>query len=87
MSTYATILATHFLELPLARQMEVAVALGLDAPDPLASAPTIFHEIVEHVKSLGKVDALWTEVESRHPAGRVDPNPYAQDKAAADSAA
>ncbi len=60
--------------------MEVAVAMGLSAPSPLTSDSIMFHQILDHAKSLSKVDALWTEVESRHPKGEAEPNPFAQNK-------
>ena len=70
-------LVIHFLELPFDKQREVASAIGFIPPNLLESDAELFHRVLQHAQDSGKVAALWTAVESRHPMGAVGSNPFA----------
>jgi len=73
------ILVIHFLELPLNKKREVAVAVGYTPPNSLEiSDAELFRQILQHAKENNKMVALWHEVELRHPMGASDSNPYTE---------
>jgi len=70
-------LVQHFLELHLHRKMEVAQALG--APEDrnkIPRDPELFRRIFQHAAEQGKLPSLWREIETRHPDGEPDENPF-----------
>lgn len=69
-------LVIHFLELSFDKQREVAAALDFAPPNPIESDSDLFRHILQHAKDSGKVADLWKAVESLHPMGVPESNPF-----------
>jgi hypothetical protein len=71
------ILAYHFLELPRQVQTQIAGDFGL-ALEGVENRHDLFRTLFRQATENGKLGDLWNAVETIHPKGRPDENPFRQ---------
>lgn len=70
-------LAYHFLELPRHVQMQIARTFGLPKEgDEGLPDDQLFRALFRQATETGKLTELWDEVETKHPKGRPEENPF-----------
>lgn len=74
-------LVEHFLDLPYHVQMEIARALGLlQEEDKDQQDAELFRLFFRRATERGKLSDLWDAVETKHPDGKADENPFRENK-------
>jgi GTPase-associated adaptor domain len=70
-------LAYHFVELPSHTQRQIARVFGLPKEgDEGLRDDYLFRALFREAKTTGKLGDLWNEVETKHPKGRPEDNPF-----------
>lgn len=70
-------LISHFFDLPLYLKAEVAESIGFQIDiSKMRSDSELFSAIFQEAMEHGKLPDLWREIESRHPKGEPDNNPF-----------